>query len=410
MVDGRIQDIQDGEAYLKLAEPGGFLAVPEHTGLNLCSDGVQLFNSSKQSIWPILLSVTSLPPGVRMNAENVILAGIWQGPIKPPMRLTLPPVLDKIHHIETHGIPVHTPGGQKTVRACLLVAVFDLPAKAMATNIAQYNGYYSCTYCLDRGQHVSGCHLFYPEEEHEPRTQHHVEDSAREAEASGTTVYGVKGKSMLSSQIDITESVAIDYMHAVLEGITEPLLSLCLDSKFHTHRFYLGTPSTQEIDKRLNRIKPQEFRRSPRSITSYKYWKASEFRAWLLYYSLPVLSNLLPADYIHHLSLLVSAMHLLLNDMISLADIDLAHNLLDLFYKLTCQLYPINICTMNLHLLIHLAKFVRSWGPLWCYSCFGFESMNGHLRNNCHGTRLVVTQLIHNVRMRQLLPMKCKVS
>lgn len=75
--------------YLKLTEPGGFLTVPEHTGLILCSDGVQLFNSAKQSIWPILLSVTSLPPGVRMNAENIILAGIWQGPIKLPMNLIL---------------------------------------------------------------------------------------------------------------------------------------------------------------------------------------------------------------------------------------------------------------------------------------------------------------------------------
>lgn len=63
---------------------------------------------------------------------------------------------------------------------------------------------------------------------------------------------------------------------------------------------------------------------------------------------------------------------------------------------------------MNLHMPIHFSKFVRSWGPLWCYSCFGFESMNGHLRKNCHGTRLVLTQLIHNIRMRQLLPMKCK--
>lgn len=61
-----------------------------------------------------------------------------------------------------------------------------------------------------------------------------------------------------------------------------------------------------------------------------------------------------------------------------------------------------------MHSLIHLSKFVRTWGPSWCYSCFGFESMNGHLRKNCHGTRLVLTQLIHNIRMRQLLPVKCK--
>ena len=172
-----------------------------------------------------------------MNAENVILAGIWQDPIKPPMRLTLPPVLDKIQYIKTHGIPVHTPGGQKTVSVLTTSCSFDLPAKAMASNVTQYNGYYSCTYCLDRGQHESGCHLFFAEEEYEPRTQHHVEDSDREAEASETTVYGVKGKSVLSSQIDLTESVAINYMHAALESITESLLSPCLDSKFYTHRF-----------------------------------------------------------------------------------------------------------------------------------------------------------------------------
>ena len=173
---------------------------------------------------------------------------------------------------------------------------------------------------------------------------------------------------------------------------------------------YLGSPSTtKEMDKRLSRIKPpQEFRRTPRSVTSFKQWKASEFRAWLLYYALLVLSDLLPADYIYHLSLFVSAMHILLSDTISLEDIELAHNLLSAFYELATQLYPVKIFTMNLHILIHFSKFVRSWGPLWCYSCFGFESMNGHLRKNCHGTKLVLTQLIHNVRMQQLLPMKSK--
>ena len=298
-MDGKIQDVHDGEEYLKLTEPGGFLTVHEHTGLILCA-GVQLFNSAKQSIWPILLSITSLPPGVHMNAENIILAGIWQGPIKPPMNLVLPPVLDKIHHIKSHGIPIHTPVGQKTLRACLLLAVFDLPAKAAATNINQYNGYYNCTYCLDKGAHVSRRHLFYPEEEHEPRTNRHLQECAREAETSGSAVYGVKGRSVLSSHIDITQSVAIDYMHAVLEGITESLLSICLDPKFHARRFYLGTPSTKkEIDKRLNRIKPpEEFRRSPRSITSYKYWKASEFRAWLLYYSLCLVIYYQPITFI----------------------------------------------------------------------------------------------------------------
>jgi len=67
-----------------------------------------------------------------MNAENLILAGTWQGPIKPPMSLILPPVLEKINHLKANGIVVKTPSGLRKVKACLLVGVFDLPVKAMA--------------------------------------------------------------------------------------------------------------------------------------------------------------------------------------------------------------------------------------------------------------------------------------
>ena len=78
---------------------GEFLAVPEHTGLILCADGVPLFKSSKGSFWPVLLMITSLPPDIRMNADNIILAGVWQGPVKPPMNIILPPVRDKTDHL-----------------------------------------------------------------------------------------------------------------------------------------------------------------------------------------------------------------------------------------------------------------------------------------------------------------------
>ena len=61
-----------------------------------------------------------------------------------------------------------------------------------------------------------------------------------------------------------------------------------------------------------------------------------------------------------------------------------------------------------MHILIHLSQCVRNWGPLWGYSCFGFESMNGHLRKSCHGTGYILPQLIHTVRMRQILPIKGK--
>ena len=400
-----VQDIQDGEAYKEHQKPGGFFTVRENTGLILCCDGVQLFKSSTQAFWPILLAATSLPPGIRINAENLILAGVWQGHTKPPMNIILGQVLDKLEHINTHGIPFNF-NGPKLIRAKLLVCVFDLPARASATNFVQFNGYYSCLYCTVEGKHTSHKHIFLPDEHHQPRSKHSIKKNVEDAEKQGSTVMGVKGKSVLSSSVDIVEAVPVDYMHGVLEGVARRLLSAYVDSKNHMHCYYLGRV-TEEIDKRLKQIKPpQEFRRSPRSVCSMKQWKAAEFRAWLLYYCLPVLSDLLPPKYIYHLSLLVSTMHILLGDMIPVGDVDKAQKMLELFYELTPQLYGEEICTANMHILIHLSQCVKNWGPLWGYSCFGFESMNGHLRKSCHGTGYVLPQLVHNVRMRQLLPIK----
>lgn len=58
---------------------------------------------------------------------------------------------------------------------------------------------------------------------------------------------------------------------------------------------------------------------------------------------------------------------------------------------------------MNVHSLIHLVQTVRNFGPLWSYSCFGFENMNGHLRKHCHGTRNVLPQLARNLRFHQAI-------
>ena len=42
-----------------------------------------------QTIWPILVNTTSLPPKIRMDAENIMVAALWLGPCKPPMDILL---------------------------------------------------------------------------------------------------------------------------------------------------------------------------------------------------------------------------------------------------------------------------------------------------------------------------------
>ncbi|SMN01058.1 hypothetical protein SPONN_2176 [uncultured Candidatus Thioglobus sp.] len=69
------------------------------------------------------------------------------------------------------------------------------------------------------------------------------------------------------------------------------------------------------------------------------------------------------------------------------------------FCLLLPELYGETSCTANAHLLTHLAKYVRLWGPLWTHSAFGFESKNGRLKYLFHGKRNITHQLLFNVNV-----------
>lgn len=67
-------------------------------------------------------------------------------------------------------------------------------------------------------------------------------------------------------------------------------------------------------------------------------------------------------------------MHILLGDSITHAQVDAAERMLLDFHALLPELYGEASCTANAHLLTHLTKYVRLWGPLWTHSAFGFET------------------------------------
>jgi hypothetical protein len=59
---------------------------------------------------------------------------------------------------------------------------------------------------------------------------------------------------------------------------------------------------------------------------------ASELRAWLLYYSLPVLKGILPDDYYCHFALLSTSIYLLLQQPVTQQNLILADRQLEEFY------------------------------------------------------------------------------
>lgn len=90
---------------------------------------------------------------------------------------------------------------------------------------------------------------------------------------------------------------------------------------------------------------PHSFTRLPRSLKDRAHWKASEWRHWLLFYSLPCMAKVLPHSFWNHWKLLVEANHILLQEQLSPLQIDRAG---EQAYSCWRQLYF--VCRLHVHM------------------------------------------------------------
>ena len=130
-----------------------------------------------------------------------------------------------------------------------------------------------------------------------------------------------------------------------------------------------------------NIFPPCEINRTPRTLQDLLRFKASEFRNFLLHYSLPILKNLLPNDHYKHWSLLVYAIVKFNGSEITEAEHRSATNALRTFVFQVQDLYGEEFMKYNVHLLLHLPESVTYFGALWASSAFPYEDYNHMLRN-----------------------------
>ena len=74
-------------------------------------------------------------------------------------------------------------------------------------------------------------------------------------------------------------------------------------------------------------------------LVKFLFNTASECRTFLLYYIPTVLVGILPDDYVVHALLLSKAIRLLLSEHVTIRDIEVSQEMLDLFWRLMETLY-----------------------------------------------------------------------
>jgi len=284
----------------------------------------------------------------------------------------------------------------------VLCGVFDLPAKAGILNMMYFNGQYACITCEEPGHSVKqgkGTARCFPSRNGQYKLRSHSD--VLENMQLGTvkqTVKGFKGVSALTyiDSFDVVNGIVPDYMHAVLLGITHMLMSKWFSPTQGNKEYFVGK-HLKEISSRLQNIHPPaSIERLPRDLEKhYKSLKATELQAWLLFYGIPCLIGILPDTYLNHFSYLSEAIYILLGDNITPRNLQRAQNLLDKFYLSFADLYGPGSCGLNVHnTCAHLVDYVKLWGPLWAWSCFGFEDNNAMLLQAVHGTGNVTKQIM----------------
>lgn len=383
--------------------------------LTVNTDGVQIFNSTKKSVWPIQVQQNYLPPTIRYHPKNVIVVALHDG--KPNMRDFFYPFLSELKQItESGGIDIEKNGHKYTFLPIITSCIADLPAKADIQGMIGHSGYYGCSYCLHPGDLIkknqkSKAVVRFVAKDCPIPIRTHRDTLSTYIKLKSTPINGIKSVSCMIAayEFDLINGFSIDYLHCALLGVTRLLMNLWLNTENHTKPFYISKNRQIVLSNRILAIKPMsEITRKPRSVSERKDYKANEFRTLLLYYLRFSLVDLLPMRYIDHFQLFSSAIYSLLKEKMSLEDVSIAERQLNLFADKFEYLYGKEHVTMNLHLLRHMGNSVRQLGPLWTQSAFTFEMNNGIIVKANHATKSFLHNLCWKYAIKSSLQKDCE--
>lgn len=374
--------------------------------MTMNADGAQPYKSSKSTFWPIQLCQNYLPPKLRYKSENIIVSVLYNSREKPDMSKLVFPLAKEINSLLVEKIARFSNEKLYKFVPNITLVTCDLPAKAVMMGMKTYSGYSSCSLCIHPGVRIQGknkrSYIRYTKLQNAPKLRDEIETIKAYTNIFNTNrecIYGIINVSpmIIFDNFKLIDGFVIDYMHCVCLGAMKKLFEIWMAPRKSTDSKLLKSIKPKHryiLNKRILNIKPvSEFKRKPRSIFDFKYYKAVEYLHMLLYYLPYAMKGLFDDKIVRHVCKLSYAIYTLLKPQITRNEVSKADEMLSRFSDEFEQLYGKSCVTMNIHLLRHLAQVVKTAGPLWVYSAFSFESNIGSLNKRANGTVHFIEQI-----------------
>ena len=344
-----------------------------------------IYKSSKYQFWPILCNYSLSQP--------TFLVALFYGECKPlNVETYLEDLLEEIMLLSKNGIIYN----KIKYNVCFKAFICDAPARSFLKAIIGHTSKHSCERCTIVGT-WEGRIVFNSNKVFSLRTS----DNFNKHKYMGSHQIGISP--LINANINCIDRFPLDYMHIISLGIVKRILFFLL-GKIKSSKFKkLNSCIIEKINNNIYNLRnymPKEFSRKPRSLNDIHFWKATEFRQFLLYVGPVVLKDALPNNiYNHFIKLSFSISILLLNDDNKRNFyLDYAHKLILNFVHQCKHIYGNTFITYNTHSLIHVVDDVKFFSSSLNYlSAFPFENHLQIIKKMVRGSKSPVVQVAKGI-------------
>ena len=350
-----VKDIYDGKLYRDFVKTLSRTDRYNYVTVTFNTDGASKFESSTSSIWPIYLCINEILAQKRF--DSVIVTGLWFGKNKPEIGIFLEPFIEKMNALSNNGIQCMIKGETRCIKVYTILSRVDSVARAPMQGSLQFNAHYGCEWCTHPGEYFNHSMRYpYVNPLLDNRNANTTAAFAEEAVRTAKPVFGIKTASplLVLNSFDIIKGFTPDYMHCFLLGVAKQYTEYILN--------YISPSDYETVDYWLSNVKvPHQVCRLARPLSDRANWKSREWENWVLYYSVPLLTQVLKSNArLQHWALLTESLHIGLQTQILFEELNRLNELLHKFVSEAEDLYGLTAMTYNTHQLLHIAESIAN--------------------------------------------------